>query len=438
MTQGLGPELEHTPGRSYDPTQKPPPFGRQLKQYFALDKEYVNLNHDRTQPDKFHRLLYKPMLVKSRENQEVVAKLIGSDVDEVVFVPNASHAANKVLRNFEWRDGDLVIGPSTTYGQAFNVLKYLSDRSEQPKPTLVSIQYNFPLTDAEIIETFRTQLRQYKREHAGTQFTDVPSLSPGFTADVSARKNKIVAVIDGFTANPGALMPWRELVRICHEEGVWALIDAAHSIGQEPNINLREAQPDFWLSSCHKWFFAKRGCAVLYVPERNQHLMKSSIPTSHEYVSSSRNTCRPARISPNNMNVTPALALREWLGGEQTIYDYCHTLALEGAQRLAQVLSTKVMDENGELTVYMPNVQLPLPIEKQPGQVYSPELIAEINALFTRQLLLEWNTYTTHYFHNGAWWCRCSAQVYNELSDFEYLGKALVATCENVVEKLFS
>ncbi|RPD58919.1 PLP-dependent transferase [Lentinus tigrinus ALCF2SS1-6] len=435
MTQGLGPELEHTPGRSYDPTQKPPPFGRQLKQYFALDKEYVNLNHGS------YGSLPLPLLQESSKlafeierNPTIVAKLIGSDVDEVVFVPNASHAANKVLRNFEWRDGDLVIGPSTTYGQAFNVLKYLSDRSEQPKPTLVSIQYNFPLTDAEIIETFRTQLRQYKREHAGTQFTDVPSLSPGFTADVSARKNKIVAVIDGFTANPGALMPWRELVRICHEEGVWALIDAAHSIGQEPNINLREAQPDFWLSSCHKWFFAKRGCAVLYVPERNQHLMKSSIPTSHEYTGT--NFAKQHEL-PSHTHES-ALALREWLGGEQTIYDYCHTLALEGAQRLAQVLSTKVMDENGELTVYMPNVQLPLPIEKQPGQVYSPELIAEINALFTRQLLLEWNTYTTHYFHNGAWWCRCSAQVYNELSDFEYLGKALVATCENVVEKLFS
>ena len=38
-----------------------------------------------------------------------VAKLIGAETDEVVLVPNASHAYNVVLRNFEWREGDVII-----------------------------------------------------------------------------------------------------------------------------------------------------------------------------------------------------------------------------------------------------------------------------------------------------------------------------------------
>ena len=33
------------PGETYDATQKPPSFGHALKQYFAFDKDYVNLNH---------------------------------------------------------------------------------------------------------------------------------------------------------------------------------------------------------------------------------------------------------------------------------------------------------------------------------------------------------------------------------------------------------
>lgn len=43
-------------------------------------------------------------------------------------------------------------------------------------------------------------------------------------------------------------MPWQEMVKISKEEGIWSVVDAAHSIGQEPGINLDQAQPDFWVS----------------------------------------------------------------------------------------------------------------------------------------------------------------------------------------------
>ena len=48
-----------------------------------------------------------------------MAKLIGAETDEVVLVPNATHALNVVLRNFEWREGDVIVGgehdtPSST------------------------------------------------------------------------------------------------------------------------------------------------------------------------------------------------------------------------------------------------------------------------------------------------------------------------------------
>lgn len=49
----------------------------------------------------------------------------------------------------------------------------------------------------------------------------------------------------------------------------------------------------------------------------------------------------------------PAVAFREWLGGEKTIDAYCHQLALDGGKRLAEVMGTRVLDESGELTVHM-------------------------------------------------------------------------------------
>ena len=40
------------------------------------------------------------------------------------------------------------------------------------------------------------------------------------------------------------------MVVICREAGVISVVDGAQSIGQELDINLSEARPDFWVSVC--------------------------------------------------------------------------------------------------------------------------------------------------------------------------------------------
>ncbi|KAH9846762.1 PLP-dependent transferase [Lenzites betulinus] len=460
------PKLVPSKGEYYDANENPPPFGHAMKQYIPLDDDYINLNAGswgmlplpvlfaatrlgyeiERNPDKIYRQVFYPLIVKARES---IAKIIGADTDEVVFAPNATHAINTVLRNFEWREGDLLVGATTLYGGVANTLRYLADRSEHPRPELHTVEYIFPLTHPEILDTFRTRLREIKAA-AAVEFTDVPPLSPGYGAGSSGRGNKIVVVLDSITATPGVLMPWQEMVTVCREEGAWALVDAAHSIGQEPDIDLSSAKPDFWISDCHKWLYAKRGCAVLYVPKRNQHIIKSSIPTSHEYVPEGSQNAKEKGtnfVMQHGWTGTPdhtayasipdALAFRQWLGGEKAINAYCHRLALDGGALLARILNTRVLDPSGALTLNMVNVQLPLPIESMRGALYKPERIAHINLLLRDKLLDEWKTYAVHFFHGGAWWCRCSPQVFNELSDFEYLGEALTVVCREIAEVVF-
>lgn len=57
-----------------------------------------------------------------------------------------------------------------------------------------------------------------------------------------------MAVIDSIASNPGVLLPWKEMVKICREEGVWSVIDAAHSIGQEVGLDVGASGCDFWIS----------------------------------------------------------------------------------------------------------------------------------------------------------------------------------------------
>lgn len=113
---------------------------------------------------------------------------------------------------------------NTTYGSIERTVQYLSDIP--PHPTISQFTVTFPATPADIVVKFREHLRSLPRQEG----------------------KKVIAMIDSIVSTPGILMPWQEMVKVCKEENVWSVIDAAHSIGQELHINLSEAQPDFWVS----------------------------------------------------------------------------------------------------------------------------------------------------------------------------------------------
>ncbi|GLB41511.1 putative aminotransferase class-V [Lyophyllum shimeji] len=409
--------------------QSPPAFGHAVLKYFAFDPAYLNLNNGsygatprpvlaatdkltltiESNPDLFMRISLQPQLIDVRRR---LAQLIGADVDEVVLVPNASMGVNTVLRNFEWETGDTLIGFNVTYGSVSKTIRNIGD--VLPHPTTKEFVVNFPTTHAEIVANFKEFL----------------------AVNVAPEGKKTVVVLDSIVSNPGVRMPWKELVKICKSAGAWSVVDAAHSVGQETDINLSEAQPDFWVSNCHKWLSAKRAVAILYVPKRNQHIVKTSIPTSHAYISPADRTDENFVIQYEwngtidwapYLSAGHALDFRNWLGGEHKINEYCHDLALKGGKRLAEILGTRVMDPDGELTFNMTNVELPLPGTLKP----TPELDLKIK----KKLLEEHNIYAAYFYHNHRWWTRVSAQIWVELEDFERLGKVWSTICDEIVKE---
>lgn len=402
--------------------QPPPAFGKEaLAQLWALDPEYANLNNGsygtppkavlqsafeisqeiESNPDAFHRYGYQTRLQDARSK---LGKLIGAERDEVFLVANATTGVGTVMRNFEWEKGDVIIICNTTYAAVSNIGAYLADAA--PNPKLVVLELHFPLTHEEIIEKFKAVLASPEAQPAGPN-------------------NKRVAIIDSIISNPGVLLPWKDLVKIAKEENVWSVVDAAHSIGQELDINLKEAQPDFWTSNCHKWLYSKRSCAVLYIPFRNQHIIKTTVPTSNYYIPLAKRNGNPNILEQFEwigtldyapfLSVLEAIKFREWLGGERKINEYCHDLAVKGGRIVAEILGTQVMDPDASLTLNMVNVELPFP----PTLKFSKELNMRLN----KKLIEEHHAYSAWFFHNGKWWTRLSAQVFNDLDDFEKLGK---------------
>jgi selenocysteine lyase/cysteine desulfurase len=409
-------------------------FGHALLKEFMFAPGYINLNNGsfgstpkrvmrsvqawelecEALPDEWNRKTYRPILVSVRER---VAKLIGAETDECVIISNTTHGINEVLHNFSWQSGDVLIGFSTTYGAISKTLQYISD--VPPHPTVSTINLTFPTTHDAIVDLFRAHVKAIPR-------------TPG---------QQIVAVIDGIISMPGVILPWERMTAICKEEGIWSVIDAAHVIGQLP-VNLEESQPDFWISNCHKWLSTKRGSAVLYVPKRNQNKIRTSFPTSHGYIPLGKPRA-PNFVEQHEFNGTqdfssylsigPALDFRESLGGEKRITEYCHNLAMEGGKRLAEILGTKVMDETGELTANMTNVLLPYSWIASASPEENTKLIDNIyERLYAR------NCFVGLFVHENKWWTRVSAQIWNEISDFEFVGKVLLEIGEQLqAEKAF-
>jgi len=337
-------------------------FGHAMRGQFLFDHKWINLNHGsfgtypipvrnakrgytkltEACPDKFLRYQCIDLLEKARER---VAQLVNAPVDECVIVTNASTGINTVLRNLIYKEKDVIIYFDTVYGAVEKTL--LSVAETNPQLTLRKVghgqdyAYKLPMSHPEICSAFSQTISRLLYE--------------GY--------NVKAAVFDTIVSLPGVRLPFERLVRMCKEYGILSVIDGAHSIGMIP-LNLSELDADFFTSNCHKWLYTPRGCALLHVPKRNQHLIRTTYPTSHGYVPADSADVRVVLpvtskspfvhlfqfvATADNTSyycIPAAINFRQNLcGGEERIYEYIRDNAQRGADMIAMLLGTEVMDD---------------------------------------------------------------------------------------------
>ncbi|KAK3946953.1 pyridoxal phosphate-dependent transferase [Pseudoneurospora amorphoporcata] len=448
------------------PTGGPLQFGNALLKEFLHDPAYRNLNHgsfgtipraiqqklrnyqslSESRPDSFIRY-QTPILLD--ESRAAVAKLLHVPVETVVFVSNATLGINTVLRNIVWSaDGlDEILYFDTIYGACGKTIDYVvEDRLGAVTSRCVPLLY--PAEDEDVVTAFQAAIH----------------------ASRAAGKRPRLAIMDVVSSMPGVCFPYREIVRVCKEEGVISCVDGAQGIGMVDlgDISDTGTDPDFLVTNCHKWLFVPRGCAVLYVPLRNQRLIRSTLPTSHGFVAKVGERFNP--LPPKNKSefvnnfefvgtvdnspffcVKDAIRWREeMLGGEERIMAYTTRLAREGGQKVAEILGTRVL-ENSKGTLVrcaMVNVALPLVTADDPKvevkltekeekevqgmhEIPQEEAVKAFNWMY-KVLQEEYNTFVPMIFYRRRFWARLSAQVYLEESDFEWAGRTLKEVCERV------
>lgn len=217
------------------------------------------------QPDEFYFHGLQQGLLRSRT---AVGSLIGAaDVSEVSLVDNATTAAAIVMQHAAWSfaegrfgRGDAAVMLHYAYGA---VKKSIQAYVARAGATVVEVPLPFPVSSADdIIAEFRAAL-------------DI--------AKAGGRRVRL-AVIDHITSMPSVVIPVKELVAICRQEGVGSVfVDAAHSIGQVP-VDVRDIGADFYTSNLHKWFFCPPAVAFLHTRKYGPVADQLHHPVvSHEY-----------------------------------------------------------------------------------------------------------------------------------------------------------
>ncbi|KXN86990.1 Para-aminobenzoate synthase, partial [Leucoagaricus sp. SymC.cos] len=103
-----------------------------------------------------------------------------------------------------------------------------------------------------------------------------------------------------------------------------------------------------YCANCSKWLYAKRDCAVLYIPERNQGIIHAAVPPSLPYLPATEDEETSAFVDQfywsgsfeiaSLLSAPAALEFRKSIGGDACIADYCQSLASRGAFLLQQEL----------------------------------------------------------------------------------------------------
>ncbi|KAK4402084.1 putative L-cysteine desulfhydrase, chloroplastic [Sesamum angolense] len=184
------------------------------------------------QPDYFYFYTLKPSILRTRR---LIQTLINADnADEVSIVDNATTAAAIVLQHTTWsffsslfQAGDAVLILHYAYGAVKkSVRAYISRAGGH----VIEVHLPFPVkSSSEIVCEFQKALQMGK---------------------ANGRKIRL-AVIDHITSMPSVIIPVKELVRMCRDEGVDRIfIDGAHAIGNV-EIDVKDIGADFYTNLHH-------------------------------------------------------------------------------------------------------------------------------------------------------------------------------------------
>ncbi|OQR80484.1 isopenicillin N-epimerase, partial [Thraustotheca clavata] len=209
-------------------------YGACPKPVFAVRQQYLELQE--FEPVQFFSDLGSRLVRVLR----AMAEYLNVPPVHLNIVHNASAGTTNVLRSIPLNKDNAVVSFSLGYAAVDKQILQICEKSGA-KHVVVNVE--MPYTHENIIATFVKVLQT--------------------TSNIG------IVVVDHITSSTGIIMPVHDIIQLCRGRKIPVLVDGAHAIGQIP-IDLNALQPDFYVSNFHKWMFAPKSCALLYIRDATQ------------------------------------------------------------------------------------------------------------------------------------------------------------------------
>ena len=191
------------------------------------------------------------------ESRQALASFLQIDAEGLVQVGNASEGVSTVLNSIKWNKGDEVILTNHTYLACKHMLEALAQK-QGIILRCVDVEWN--------------ALNQVDEDGEDLWVSAFTNAYTEYTR---------LALIDHITSPTGVIVPVQPLIDFFKTHHVLTLIDGAHAPGHIP-LNLSQLDADFYTGNAHKWMFAPKECAFLYVAPHHRDQMLPLV-VSHGY-----------------------------------------------------------------------------------------------------------------------------------------------------------
>ena len=386
-------------------------FGRSMLQHFALDPAITYLNNG-TVGAPPRRVLAAQQAIRDeielqpsryllRELSEIrvgaprsepprlriaaaeVAAFFGARGEDLVFVDNATTGANAVLRSLSFAPGDEILVTSLGYGAITHAATYVARR----QGAIVRTVALAPTCEdpAELVETIAAALGDRTR----------------------------LAIVDHIASDSALLLPIVEIAACCRARGVPIFVDGAHAPGAVA-LDLPAIGADWYVGNLHKWAWAPRSSALLWVrPELQATLHPAVISWGLDQGFTTEFDLVGTRDPSPWLAAPAALELLAEFGAEE-VRRYNHDLAFHAGERLAERWGTQFRTPRSMVASM---VSVPLP-ERFGG--------TSADAARLRDSLLFEDRIELHIAARGdRLAARVAIQIYNDLADVDRLGEAI-------------